>query len=69
MEQTFNTDNLSQYRKNLLADLMSTHTLARELLDLSDDRQTCNYNQDHCPLQFEPGDFVRVTALSGIVID
>jgi transposase InsO family protein len=68
MEQLPNTHDLSQYRKNLLNDLMPAYASTRELLDLSHQRQTRQYNQRHRPLQFEPGDLVWVTALSGIAM-
>ena len=59
---------LSDYRKRLLADLLPAYNATREILDISHQRQACQYNQHHRPLQFEPGDLVWVTALSGIAM-
>ena len=38
------------------------------MLDIAGQRQTRQYNQHHRPLQFEPGDLVWVTELSGIAM-
>jgi hypothetical protein len=62
------TEDLSNYRQNLLADLLPTYANTRELLDIAHQRQARQYNQHRRPLQFEPGDLVWVTSLSGIAM-
>ena len=49
-------------------DTLPAYASTRELLDIAHQRQTSQYNQHHRPLQFEPGDLVWITTLSGIVI-
>lgn len=62
------TEDLSIYCKRLLPELMSTYNTVRELLDLSHQTQAPQYNLHRRPLQFEQGDLVSVTALSGIAM-
>ena len=62
------TDDIAAYRQRLLAELLPAYASTRELLDIAHQRQTSQYNQHHRPLQFEPGDLVWITTLSGIVI-
>ncbi len=68
LETNPTTGDLSDYRKRLLTDLLPAYTTTRELLDIAHQRKARQYNQHHRPLQFEPGDPVWVTALSGIAI-
>ncbi|CAF4354949.1 unnamed protein product [Rotaria sp. Silwood2] len=68
METPPTTDDLSNYRKRLLADLLPAYANTRELLDISHQRQTQQYNKHHRDLHFEPGDLVWVTALSGVAM-
>lgn len=62
------TDDISTYRQRLAADLLPAYASTRELLDIAHQRQARQYNQHHRSLQFEPGDLVWVTALSGIAM-
>jgi hypothetical protein len=62
------SDELSDYRKRLLADLLPAYKTARELLDISHQTQARNYNIHRRSLEFEPGDLVWVTSLSGIAM-
>ncbi|CAF4396540.1 unnamed protein product [Rotaria sp. Silwood2] len=59
---------LSAYRQRLIADLLPAYTTARELLDISHEKQARNYNVHRRPLDFEPGDLVWMTSLSGIAM-
>ena len=59
---------LSVYRERLLADLLPAYKTARELLDISHQTQARNYNAHRRPLEFEQGDLVWVTSLSGIAM-
>ncbi|CAF2065591.1 unnamed protein product [Rotaria magnacalcarata] len=68
VDQLPTTDDLSDYRKRLLTDLLPAYTATREILDISHQRQASQYNQHHRFIQFEPGDLVWVTALSGIAM-
>ncbi|CAF3377803.1 unnamed protein product [Rotaria sp. Silwood1] len=68
METPPTTEDLSNYRKRLLADLLPAYANTRELLDISHHRQTQQYNKHHRDLHFEPGDLVWVTALSGVAM-
>jgi hypothetical protein len=61
-------ENLSDYRKRLLAELMPAYKTAREILDISHQTQARNYNVHRRPLTFEPGDLVWMTSLSGIAM-
>jgi len=62
------SDELSAYRKQLLNDLLPAYKTARELLDISHEIQTRNYNAHRRPLTFEQGDLVWMTNLSGIAM-
>ncbi len=62
------TDDRSHYQQRLLADLIPAYHTTRELLDIAHQRQAQHYDQHHRHLQFEPGDLVWVTALSGIAM-
>jgi hypothetical protein len=62
------SDDLSSYRQRLLADLLPAYKTARELLDISHQTQARNYNVHRRSLEFEPGDLVWVTSLSGIAM-
>ena len=62
------SEELSAYRKRLLNDLLPAYQTARELLDISHETQARNYNVHRRPLEFEPGDLVWVTSLSGIAM-
>ena len=68
IDQLPTSDDLSSYRRRLLSDLLPAYAQTRELLDLSHQRQARQYDQHRRLLQFEPGDLVWVTALSGIAI-
>ncbi|CAF3331006.1 unnamed protein product [Rotaria socialis] len=68
VDQLPTTDDLSDYRKRLLTDLLPAYTATREILDISHQRQASQYNQHHRFIQFEPGDLVWVAALSGIAM-
>ncbi|CAF3603692.1 unnamed protein product [Rotaria socialis] len=59
-------NDLSDYRKRLLVNLLPAYVTAREILDISHEKQARQYNRHHRPVQFEPGDLVWVTGLSGI---
>ena len=59
---------LSSYRQRLLADLLPAYKSARELLDISHQKQTRHYNTHRRPLEFQTGDLVWVTNLSGIAM-
>ncbi|CAF1276295.1 unnamed protein product [Rotaria sp. Silwood1] len=48
---------------------MPTYKAARQLLDFSHQTQARNYNIHRRPLDFEPGDLVWVTSLSGIAME
>ena len=61
-------NDLSTYRRTLLTQLLPAYKTAREILDLSHQRQTSTYNMHRRPLQFETGDLVWVAALSGIAM-
>ncbi|CAF4611944.1 unnamed protein product, partial [Rotaria sp. Silwood2] len=50
------------------ADLLPAYTTARELLDISHEKQARNYNVHRRPLDFESGDLVWMTSLSGIAM-
>jgi hypothetical protein len=62
------SDNLSSYRTRLLEKLLPAYQTARELLDISHQTQARNYNAHRRSLEFEPGDLVWVTSLSGIAM-
>lgn len=68
VDQLPTADDLSDYRKRLLTDLLPAYIATREILDISHQRQASQYNQHHRLIQFEPGDLVWVTALSGIAM-
>ena len=61
-------DDLSAYRQRLLGDLFPAYQSARELLDISHQTQTRHYNVHRRHLEFQPGDLVWVTSLSGIAM-
>lgn len=61
-------ENLTTYRKRLLAELMPAYKHAREILDISHQTQARNYNVHRRSLQFSEGDLVWVTSLSGIAM-
>ncbi|CAF5173496.1 unnamed protein product, partial [Rotaria magnacalcarata] len=62
------SDELSAYRKRLLVDLMPAYRTARELLDISHQTQSRHYNVHRRSLEFNIGDLVWVTSLSGIAM-
>ncbi|CAF3358581.1 unnamed protein product [Rotaria socialis] len=68
LDQSPTKTDLLDYRKQLLADLLPAYASTREILDISHQKQADQYNQYHRSLQFEPGDLVWVTALSGIAM-
>ena len=68
LDTTPTTDDISAYRQHLTTQLLPAYASTRELLDIARQRQTRQYNQHHRPLQFEPGDLVWVTELSGIAM-
>ncbi|CAF5149128.1 unnamed protein product, partial [Rotaria sp. Silwood1] len=68
METPPTIEDLSNYRKRLLADLLPAYANTRELLDISHQRHTQQYNKHHRDLHFEPGDLAWVTAVSGIAM-
>ncbi|CAM4857102.1 unnamed protein product, partial [Rotaria socialis] len=67
-DQLPSSHELSTYRKRLLEELLPAYKIARELLDISHETQTRNYNIHRRPLEFELGDLVWVASLSGIAM-
>lgn len=67
-DQPTTTTDLSNYRKRLLNDLLPAYMATREILDISHQRQASHYDQHRRSVQFQPGDLVWVTALSGITM-
>ncbi|CAF4282596.1 unnamed protein product, partial [Rotaria magnacalcarata] len=58
LDQHPTENDLSDYRKRLLANLLPAYVTTREILDISHEKQARQYNRHHRPVQFEPDDLV-----------